>query len=190
MHLTSTLRYNRCADVPISDFFQYFYKSMSDGWTNGPRDRWTNRRKDTPSYRDARTHLKCNRVTVGHAFVKMSKKVENGHVGASVVPQGTCCISLSWVILFVALHYTSTTKTSFTTTTTTTTTTKTTTTCFLSHVFLHESYMSLPFPSPFNSPFNWTPEERLSSWRGCWDADLDFPTLNWDIFGTTQATTF
>ena len=164
-------------------FCRFFTKALA---TDRPTD---GRRTDTPSYRDARRHLKSNRVTVGHAFVKMSKKVENGHVGASVVPQGTCCMSLSWVILFVALHYTSTTKTSFTTTTTTTTT-KTTTTCFLSHVFLHESYMSLPFPSPFNSPFNWTPEERLSSWRGCWDADLDFPTLNWDIFGTTQATTF
>ena len=30
------------------------------------------------------------RPSVRHAFVKMSKKVENGHVGASVVPQGTC----------------------------------------------------------------------------------------------------
>ena len=37
------------------------------------------------------------RWSVGHAFVKKSKKVfvkclkvENGHVGASVVPQGTC----------------------------------------------------------------------------------------------------
>jgi len=30
---------------------------------------------------------------VRDAFVKMSKKVENGHVGASVVPQATCFLA-------------------------------------------------------------------------------------------------
>ena len=32
-----------------------------DGWTDGQMDRWTDSLTDTPSYRDARTHLKMEK---------------------------------------------------------------------------------------------------------------------------------
>ena len=44
-------------------------RQMDNGWTDGRTDRWT----DTPSYRDARTHLK-RRVRMAKIIERRERK--------------------------------------------------------------------------------------------------------------------
>ena len=47
----------RCVPILHNDIFSGFYKSVTDRRTDRRTDRPTDGRTDTPSYRDARTHL-------------------------------------------------------------------------------------------------------------------------------------